>query len=140
MALAAGHRDRVVEQDLVGDVGLGVDRPAQRQRAGMVVGAVAEILEHVLARGEAGLADPVGALAAHLRIAVGAPIHELRHEMAADAGIGARALGDHGRAIVRAARAEIGDALRFLLDLGERALGALQALDGGGDRRRRNDI
>ena len=38
-----------------------------RQRAGMVVGAVAEILEDVLALGERRLADPLRALAAHLR-------------------------------------------------------------------------
>ena len=62
----------------------------------MIVGAVAEILEHMAAFREARLAHPVGALAAHLRVAVGAPVHELRHEVAADAGIGACALGDHG--------------------------------------------
>ena len=47
VALAAGHRDGVVEQDLVGDVDARGDRGADRQVAGMVVGAVAEILEHV---------------------------------------------------------------------------------------------
>ena len=45
--LAAGHGDRVVEQDLVGDVGAGGDRGADRHVAGMVVGAVADVLEHV---------------------------------------------------------------------------------------------
>ena len=45
--LAAGHRDRVVVEDLVGDVDAGRDRGADRQIAGVVVGAVAEILEHV---------------------------------------------------------------------------------------------
>ena len=42
-------------------------REAQRQDAGMVVGAVAEILEDVLALRERRLADPLRALAAHLR-------------------------------------------------------------------------
>ncbi len=35
--------------------------------AGVIVGAVAEILENVIALGERRFADPVGALAAHLR-------------------------------------------------------------------------
>ncbi len=65
--LAAGHRDRVVVEDLVGDVGVRGEREADRQRAGMVVGAVAEILEDVVARRERRLADPLRALAAHLR-------------------------------------------------------------------------
>ena len=45
--LPAGHRDRVVEQDLVGHVHAGGDRGADREIAGVIVGAVAEILEHV---------------------------------------------------------------------------------------------
>ena len=93
VALAAGHRHRVVEQDLVGDVDLGVDRPAQGERAGMIVGAVAEILEHVAAGREMRFADPVRAFAAHLGEALGGAVHEQRHEMAADAGVGARAFG-----------------------------------------------
>ncbi len=51
--LAAGHRHGIVEQDLVGDVGPGGDRLPDRHRAGVVVGAFAEILEHVLVAGEA---------------------------------------------------------------------------------------
>ena len=43
------------------------EREADRQRAGVVVGAVAEILEDVRALGERRLADPLRALAAHLR-------------------------------------------------------------------------
>src|SRR6185503_11234467 len=62
IALAAGHRDRVVEQDLVGDVDAGGGRGADRQIAGVIIGAVAEVLEHVLALGERRLADPVRAL------------------------------------------------------------------------------
>ena len=44
------------------------------------------------ARREMRFADPVGALAAHLGEALGGAVHEQRHEMAADAGVGARAL------------------------------------------------
>ena len=125
IGLPAGHRHGVVEQDLEGDVGVGSDRGADRHIAGMVVGAVAEILENVLAIGERRLADPVRALAAHLRVAQGRAVHPLRHVVAADAGIGAHSLRHHGRGVVRAARAEIrnalgdvgglrGDALKFL--------------------------
>ena len=88
------------------------DRGADRQAARMQVGAVAEVLEHVPALRERRLADPVGALAAHLRPAFGVAVHPLRHVVAADAGVGARALGHDGRGVVRAARAEIGDARR----------------------------
>ena len=64
--LAAGHGDRVVEQHLVGDVDLGRDGGADRERAGVVIGAVAEILEDVLRSVNGACADPGRALAAHL--------------------------------------------------------------------------
>ena len=96
--LAAGHRHRIVVENLVGDVDAGGDRRADRQQAGMIVGAVADVLEHMLARRERRLADPVGALAAHLRAALGvAARHELHHPVAADAGIAARPIRQHGR-------------------------------------------
>ena len=110
--LAAGHRDRVVVEDLVGDVDAGRDRGADGEAAGVVVGAVAEVLEDVAAGRERRLADPVGALAAHLGVALGRAVHELRHVVAADAGIGARAFGHDGRGVVRAAGAEVGRAAR----------------------------
>ena len=65
--LAAGHRHRVVVEDLVGDVDAGRRGGAQRQQAGMGVGAVAEILEHMLFAGERRLPDPGHALGAHMR-------------------------------------------------------------------------
>src|ERR1700730_11431734 len=46
VGLAARHGDRIVEQDLVGHAHAGRDRGADRHVAGMVVGAVADILEH----------------------------------------------------------------------------------------------
>ncbi len=122
VVLAAGHGDRVIEQDLVGDVDAGRDRGADRQDAGVVIGAVAEILEYVLALGERRLADPVGALAAHLGEAQRVAVHPDDHGVAADAGIGAHAFGHHGRAVVRAARAEIGHAGGDVIGLGERGL------------------
>ena len=45
--LAAGHRHRIVEQHLVGHVDAGRDRGADRQDAGMGIGAVADIGEDV---------------------------------------------------------------------------------------------
>ena len=65
--LAAGHRDRVVVEDLVGDVDVGGDRGADREQPAVVVGAVAQVREDVLLFGERRLADPGHAFAAHLR-------------------------------------------------------------------------
>jgi hypothetical protein len=95
-------------EDLVGDVHTGGERGADRLDAGMVVGAVAEILEHVIAGGKRRLADPVRALAPHMGVAERRPVHPLRHVVAADPGIGAMPLGHLGRGVVRAAGAEIG--------------------------------
>ncbi len=129
IGLAARHGDRVVEQDLVGHAHAGRDGGADRHVAGMIVGAVAEVLEHVRTLGERGFADPVGALPAHLGEAQRGAIHPLHHVMAADARIGAHALRHHGRGIVRAAGAEIGNALGDILGLGQHALRLLQAVD-----------
>ncbi len=43
--LSTGHRNRLIEQDLVGDVRLCRDRLANRQITRVIVGAVAQILE-----------------------------------------------------------------------------------------------
>ena len=84
--LAAGHGDRVVVEDLEGDVGAGRDGGADRQRARVVEGAVADVLEDMRARAERRLAEPGRALAAHLGEAAGVAVHPLDHEVAADAG------------------------------------------------------
>ena len=110
--LAAGHGDGVVVEDLVGDVDAGRGRGADGEIAGMVVGAVAEILEDVVARGERRLADPVRALAAHLGEALGAAVHPQHHVVAADAGIGAASFRHVRRGVVRAAGAEMRRARR----------------------------
>ncbi len=47
VGLAAGHGDGVVEEDLVGDVDAAGEGGADRLHAGVVVGAVAEVLEDV---------------------------------------------------------------------------------------------
>ncbi len=101
--LSAGHCDRVVEQDLVGDIDPGGDRGADRQQSRMKIGAVTEVLEHVFGFGKRRLAEPGGAFSAHLGEGFGAAIHPGRHVMAADAAVGPAALRHHGRGIVRAA-------------------------------------
>ncbi len=133
VGLAAGHGDGVVEQDLVGHVHAGSGRGADGEIAGMVIGAVAQVLEHVLALGKRRLADPVGAFAAHLGEAERLAVHPLRHEVAADAGIGAAAVRHAGGGVVRAAGAEIGDALGDVGGLGQRLLRLLQPRHIGGD-------
>ena len=105
--LAAGHRDRPVRQDLVGDVHPGRDGGTDRQQAGMEVGAVAQVLEHVAGLGERRRADPVGAFAAHLRDGERRAIRQPhRHAMAADSAEREAVVGHDGRAVVGAARAE----------------------------------
>ena len=46
--LPSRHRDRTVEQQLVGDVHPGRDRRLHRELPGVEVGAVAEVLHHVV--------------------------------------------------------------------------------------------
>ena len=106
--LPAGHRDRVVEQDLVGDVRLRRDRLTNREIPRVVVGPVAEVLEDVRRRGEHRVRDPVDTLAAHLDQSRRRTIrHPRRHEVTADAGLRVRALGHLRRRVVRTTGAEV---------------------------------
>ena len=76
---------------------------------GMEVGAVAEVLEHVLGVGEGRLAYPGGTLTTHLGKGMGVPIgHPCRHVVAANAAQGVTALGHPGRRVMWAAGAEMG--------------------------------
>ena len=127
--LAAGHRDRVVVQDLVGDVDAGSHRGADRENAGVEVGAVAEVLEHVLRRGERRLPDPGRALAAHLREGIGAALHPRDHVVAADTAAGAAALGHHGRGVVRAARTVVRRAFDDRARRGQRLFLAVEEIE-----------
>src|SRR5215831_727019 len=95
----------------------------------MIVRAVTQILEHVLALGERSFADPVGTLATHLRIAEGLSVHPLRHVVAADPGVSAAALRHARRRIVRAAGTEIRDALGNVGSLGKCPLRRFQPRD-----------
>ena len=107
MGLPASHGDSIIEQDLVGDIGLGRDRKAQGQSTRMVIGAIPQVLEDVVGLREGRFADPIRPLATHGREACRVAIHPQRHIMAADASRSAGALGHAGRGVVRAARAEI---------------------------------
>ena len=112
VALPASHRHGVVVENLVGHGDARRHRRPDRQQARMVVGAVAQVLEHMAARRKRRLADPVRALTAHMGETAGFAVHPERHDMTADPGIGAAALGQLGRAVMRAAGAEIGQPRR----------------------------
>ena len=102
--LAAGHGDRVVVEDLVGDVHPRGHGLADGHQPAVEVGAVAQVGEDVAIGGEGLLANPGHALAAHLGEARRAAVHPGGHVVAADAGDGTRALGHHGAGVVRATR------------------------------------
>jgi hypothetical protein len=68
--LAAGHRHRVVIENLVGDIDPGGRCGAQRQQSRMGVGAVPHVLKDMRLAGEGGLPDPGDAFAAHMRMVV----------------------------------------------------------------------
>ena len=129
--LAAGHGDGVVVEDLEGDVGPGRLGGTDGQRAGMVEGAVADVLEDVRPGGERRLAEPGGPLAAHLGEAARVAVHPLDHEVAADPGQRLGALGHVGRAAVRAAGAEIGQPRQGRDVAGGGLLGAAQLFEAG---------
>ena len=105
--LAAGHRHRVVEQYLVGNVYARSDGGADGHVAGMEIGAVAEIGKNMLLLGKRRLTDPLHALAAHLAERFRVAVHPQRQRMAADATERTAAVDHLGRGVVRAARAEI---------------------------------
>jgi hypothetical protein len=122
VALPAGHRDRVVVEDLVGHAHLRRHGGADREQAGVEVRAVAEVGEDVLLVRERRLADPRRALRPHVREGGGLAVHPHRHEVAADARRGAAAFGDARGSVVRAAGAEIRLPDRGDAGLGQRLL------------------
>ncbi len=95
----------------------------------MVVGAVAQVGEDVLGLRKRRLADPWHALAAHVSEGRGRAIHPDRHDVAADPCGRAAALRDVGRGVVRAARAEVGDAVERDLRLVERSFLGVDPVD-----------
>ena len=106
--LAAGHRDGIVIEDLVGDVDARRSRRSDRQQAAVRIGAVAQVLEDVRFAGERRLPDPVRALRAHMRDGLRVALrHPGDHAVATDARHRAAALGQFRRGIVRATGAEV---------------------------------
>ncbi|CAB3775211.1 hypothetical protein LMG29542_08593 [Paraburkholderia humisilvae] len=85
--LSACHCNCVVVENLVGDRRFCGDRLADRQNAGVEVGAVAEILEHVARLREHRMRGPVDAFAAHLDQPGRIALHPRRHEVAANTGL-----------------------------------------------------
>ena len=108
VVLPPGHGNCIVIKDLVGDVGACRQSSADRLHTGVVIGAVPDILEHMITGGEWRFADPVGPFGPHVCEAQRFPVHPLRHEVTANPGIGTTAFWHFGRGIVRTARAEIG--------------------------------
>ena len=102
--LSAGHGYGIVVENLVGDIDLGRERRADREMAGMEIGAVAEIGEYMCHLRERCLPDPGRAFAAHLAgglVVLG--IDRRGHHVAANAGQRQTAFGYLGRGVVRAA-------------------------------------
>ena len=106
-ALAAGHRDRSVVQDLEGDIRTRGHRLTDGESAGVEEGAVTEVLEEVSRLGKRRHADPLDSFAAHVRDAGGRTVHRHRHSMTSDAGGRPGAFGNDRRAAVRTAGAEM---------------------------------
>jgi uncharacterized protein (TIGR00369 family) len=105
--LAAGHRDRVVVEDLVGQVDARIHGGAHRQQPGMKIRAVAEVLKSVGLRAERRDPGPGQALPAHLRRRQRIAVHVERHRVAADAGECEAPVRHFRRGVVRAAGAEV---------------------------------
>ncbi len=107
--LPAGHRDRAVVEQLERDVHAGSAGGAHGQRAGVEVGAVAEVLHDVVAIDERRHADPLRALVAHRGqpgdVADPFRFHQGDHGVAPDAAADERARGNPRRDVVRAAAA-----------------------------------
>jgi hypothetical protein len=112
--LSAGHRDRVVVEQAEGDRDVRRDGGADRERAGVVEGAVAEVLDEVLVAGERRQADPLRSLAAHLRHPEQVPAAlaavERDHRVTSDSDADELVRPRARRRVVRAAGAEVGDA------------------------------
>ena len=95
----------------------------------MEVGAVPEVLEHVLDIGKGRLAYPGHTLASHLGKGMGFPVgHPGRHIVAANSAKGVAAFGNFGRGIVWATRTEVRHSFNTVPGSGQRDLFFLNPL------------
>ncbi len=118
--LATRHGDRIVVENLIGNVHTGGNRGPNGENTRVEVGAVTQVLEDVPGVSERRLANPRRPLAPHLRERMGLPIrHPGRHVMAAYAAKGVAAFRHFGRGIVGAAGTEVRHALDGVPRLGE---------------------
>ena len=112
--LGARHRHHLVVQQLVGDVDAGGHAGLHGELPGVEEGSVADVLEQVGNVGERGLADPLAALPAHLGEPGDSAVLAARHRhhgVTADSATSQGSFGHGGRAVVRAAAAEVCGAL-----------------------------
>ncbi|KGS16604.1 hypothetical protein X989_5891 [Burkholderia pseudomallei MSHR4378] len=105
--LAPGHRDGIVEQDLVGDVDARGNRLPNGQIAGVKIGPLAHVLENVGIADERRSTEPVNTFPAHLGQPLGLAVHPGRHVVAPDASERAAAFRYAGRGVMRTTGAEI---------------------------------
>ena len=127
MMLAACHRHRIIEQDFIGHMRFGCDRITNGQNTGMVIGAIAQILEDVVTGRKRRFPYPIGALAPHLGKALCGTVHPLRHVMAPDTRISPHALRHFGRGIMRTARAKMRHTATNLFNLQQMGLQLFEA-------------
>ena len=66
IALPTGHRDRIIIENFVSDIGARHQGKADRLNTTVIVGSVPHILEHMIGCGKRSLTDPIGPLTAHV--------------------------------------------------------------------------
>ena len=111
--LSACHGHGIVVQNFVGDIDLGGDGCAYGHGTRMKIGAVAQVLKHMIQFGKSRLTDPGRALTTHVRGQfVGLRKDGRCHHMTAYSCQRQAAFGHAGRSVVRTTRAVIRRARR----------------------------
>ena len=105
--LAAGHGDRAVVQNFVGHRRASRDGLANGQRTRVGKRAITQVLETMGLIQEGRHANPLHTFAAHVGDAEVFAFHAKRHAVATNAAAGHRAVGRHGRPVVRATGTKI---------------------------------
>ena len=101
--LATCHGNGIVEQQFIGDVNAGTDRRAYRQRTGVKIGTVPEVLENMRGFHEGLLTNPGSAFSTHLTERIGLPVHPGNHVVAANTALPPAPLRKLGGAVMGAA-------------------------------------